>query len=176
MTGRRFKAIAALLIGAMLATASGCTHHYDPNPYPIQSDRIPPFDVRGTVDVLNNQPETEAVHIGSVGAHKWMGSLRNFTETVVFSLRMELANRKVRVGADSEKTLKLAVTKVALESGMWMARGLVYLTVETGEGFQKEFIGINSTPAGQFRAWDGAIALAVIDILNDKEILNYLKK
>jgi len=49
------------------------------------------------------------------------------------------------------------------------------ITVELGSGVKKELKVRNSSPATVETAYNGAVALAVIEIMNNQEIMSYLK-
>lgn len=153
----------------------GCTHHYNPSVYPLDPERIPALSIEPAVDVVNNQPMQEDVLVGEQGAHKWKGNLNAWTDVAVRTVVHFLKHRNVAVQEGAPRVLKLAVTKAELRPDLFRVWGVVHLMVETGSGMKKVFIGRNATPGSFQRAYDGAIALAVIDLLKDGETVRYLQ-
>jgi hypothetical protein len=89
--------------------------------------------------------------------------------------KSELGKRDVTITEDAQKELKLTVTKANVYWGFAAIRCIVYLKVETGDGYTREFEGNNPSPWTLYRACDGAITRAVAAMLNDDMILNYIK-
>jgi hypothetical protein len=83
--------------------------------------------------------------------------------------------RKITVTGDAEKELKLSVTHANGYQGFAALRCIITLRVETGEGYTKEFEGNNTSPWTLYRACDGAVTKAIEAMLNDEEILKYIK-
>ena len=91
-------------------------------------------------------------------------------------LKTELKKNDITVSEDAPKVLKLTVTKVYMFCGTWNARCILYLRVETGDGYTKEFEGNNSSPEGYKGAGPLAVTKAVAAMLNNDKILGYLRK
>jgi hypothetical protein len=154
--------------------SSGCTYRYTAQHYPLEPERIPYFAVTDTVSVINDQSSDEDLIFKTAGPHKWVCSLRQLTDVASEGVRKEFRIRDTPVGEDGQKVLRLAVTGAQIEEGMWKIRGIVDLDVETGTGLKKRLIGNNSTPGNLNRALNGAIALAIIELFKDEDIMSYL--
>ena len=92
-----------------------------------------------------------------------------------WTLRNRIFEERMQALENAQKELKLTVTQARLYWGFSAIRCIVYLKVETGDGYSNEFEGNNASPATLYRACDGAITRAVAAMLNDDMILNYIK-
>jgi hypothetical protein len=136
---------------------------------------VPDFTSDNAIAVINAHKTGKMALIGSQGVHKWMGDMQLWTDTAVGVLENELQIRKINVTGEASKTLKLAITHANTYPGFASIRCVLSLRVETGEGYSKEFEGNNSSPWTLYRACDGAVTRAVEAMLNDEEILRYIK-
>jgi hypothetical protein len=167
-----------LLTGALLV--SGCTikHEYTWTKYELSQERIAAANVLGqgtTVSITNEQPDTESRVLGYLGAHQYLGSLHQLTEATVTQLSQELEARKVAVTNNATKTLKIKVENTKFTLGSWMMRLEMSVHVEAGNGYVRQIEISNRTPSTVPRAVDGAVALAVTEILKDPDIIAYLQ-
>ena len=168
-----------LYLGLFLtALASGCAHDYVWKEYRIEPERIslgtlPP----GTaVTLVNDQPDTEIRKLGSLGWHHWDASLSQLTDVVITQLSQELANRGAVIREGADKTLKIAVLDGKYTEGMWIMRTEMLVRYETGDGYMQKAEVANRTPEGGVAyGYNSAIAVVVINILNDPAIAGYLK-
>jgi len=163
------------VITVQLIVFLGCTHYYVPQQYPLKLEMIPEFKGNQPISVKNTHTSNNIVLLGSQGGHKWMGDLQKWTDTAVGLFKSELGKRDVIITEDAQKELKLTVTKANIYWGFAAIRCIVYLKVETGDGYTREFEGNNPSPWTLYRACDGAITRAVAAMLNDDMILNYIK-
>jgi len=127
------------------------------------------------VSIINAQ--TQEKFKARVGEDTYIkGDLREWTDAAVEVLKTELRKNDIAVSEAAPKVLKLAITKVYMFWGRWSVRCVLYLKVETGDGYAKEFEGNNSSPEGFRGASPLAVTKAVVAMLNDDRILGYLKK
>ncbi|MGA1840654.1 MAG: hypothetical protein ACMUIU_08515 [bacterium] len=164
------------IIFFLLVVFCGCTHHYVPREYPINPAMVPELNVSQPIRLINVQPDNKETLLGKYMGHKWMGNLTEWTDVAVSLLRTELQKRDINVTEDASKELKLNITKAELIWGAWAIRCILNLRVETGDGYTVDLEGNNASPATLYRAIDGAVTKAVTAMLNDDNILNYLKK
>jgi len=170
-----------LLVGLLLtAFASGCRfdHDYTWQEYSIDPERVTLGDLpAGTaVDIVNGQADDESFDMGKVGAHHYHGSLSQLTDAVIEHLKLELGHRDVEVRAGAAKTLEVTVLNSESKTGMWMLRADMNVQAKTGDGYVLEVPISNRTPTTVPQAYNGAVALAVIRILNDSAIAEYLSQ
>jgi len=171
----RFNTFRFFMIFIFLLFSFGCTHYYVPKQHPVAPGLVPDFTGNNAIAVINAHETGKMTLIGSQMAHKWMGDMRLWTDTAVGVLQNELQIRRIKVTGDASKELKLAVTHANVYWGFASIRCIITLEVDTGEGYHKTFEGNNSSPWTLYRACDGAVTRAVEAMLNDEEILRYLK-
>ena len=136
---------------------------------------VPEFKIKEQVSIINAQTSTKEVLIGSQGIHKWLGNLQKWTDVASGLLKTELEKRGATVNEGSPKVLKLAITRVNLFWGFSAIRCILYLRVETEDGYIKEYEGNNASPWTLYRACDGAVTKAVAAVLNDEKIFRYIR-
>ena len=179
----------ALLIGVLLLLA-GCAGpgrgFYEPNPDTVPLGPIIEFFANKDIDLINGQVSAENVLVVPRGPYprgpygdKLVANPRAWTDTVITILQKELNDRLTRVVKGADKKLILSVESVS--AGKWYARGyepwqcVVYLKVETGDGYIKTFIG-DVRSRNVFRAADAALIRAVAEVLKDYDIWKYRKE
>ena len=170
-----FNTVKILIIFTLLFFPFGCTHYYVPKQHPVAPGLVPDFSSNEPVAVSNGHKTGKMSLIGTQGAHKWMGDVQLWTDTAVGVLKNELQIRSISVTGDASKELTLTVTHANIYWGFASIRCIVTLEVETGEGYHKTFEGNNTSPWTLYRACDGSVTRAVEAMLNDEEILKYLK-
>jgi len=89
-------------------------------------------------------------------------------------LKVELEKRGTKITKGAPKELRVSISRVNLFWGAWAIRCILYLSVETGDGYSKEYEGNNTSPWTLYRACDGAVTKAVAALLNDGKIRSYL--
>jgi hypothetical protein len=93
---------------------------------------------------------------------------------IVEQLSRELKERGLTVKDGAEKSLEIAVDDSHFERGMWNVAVTIEFTVAFGIGKVKHYSIRNSSPSTVGHTYDGAVALAVIEILDDSEVLAYV--
>lgn len=162
----------------LLLVFSGCSHQYvaSADRFPLTSEKIVGLVSSGPVRIANGQSDDGDQLLVSNGGHKFYGSYRQMTDTAIQMCRVGFEQQGIEVNDSAAKTLKLAVTGVEHIPAMWIFRSVVTLQVETKDGLQMEFKGDNSTGGGIDRGLDGAVFRAVLSMLNDQHIRNYLSE
>ena len=137
---------------------------------------VPEFSGSTPIKVQNNQEKTEEILLGTNMGHKFKGNLREFSDIAIATLKPELEKRGIPITADAEKFLKISVIKMHFESrfsGFWCD---AEISAETGEGYTAIVDGHDSNAWILFPCIHGAVNHAVIAILNDDAVLEYLKQ
>ena len=170
--------IVLVTISGMFIVGCGTVNrNYEWTEYMFEDNRInnpDEFISEGSVSIINSQIEDEPVVIASLGAGRWYASYKHLTANIVEQLTKELKKRKITVSPDSSKTLQIKVVGTDFEVGMWKWRGTMNVQIRTGNDYTKDILASNSTPGGVDEAFSGAVAIAVIEILNNPEIRKYL--
>ena len=165
------------LVIIVAAIFSGCaTHPIVAKRYPVDQKMIPDFTSNNAIALDNTQNDQNKILVGTNMGHKFKGDLHQFTEIAIETLEGELKNKNITVEPGAGKNMKISVSKVHFESrwsGFWCES---FIQVETGDGYKAEIDGHDSN------AWilppciNGSLNHAVVAILNDDKIIEYLNR
>lgn len=170
-----------LMAGLMLLAMSfGCAMSHTPNAEPISAGVVPPIQGKGTIVIVNNQTDKSVRDFGRAGYGRLQGDLNTWTESAVKLVGSELQKAGLQVQADGGKSLKISVIDVKLGvSGIdfvaALAKGNVRIKVETGDGYSKEYDGEKNALAPP-NACEKALTEAIVNMLKDERIVEYLRK
>jgi len=149
--------------------------YYNPKQIPIKPGLIPDsaFRYNQKVRLVNVQSQTENIVLGKK-THKWMGNLQLWTNTATGLLKAELEKKGVTVNDEAPVMLFLSIKRANIFWGFHKVGCRINLMVETGDGYKKHF-GITNLTKSLYGSCDGAITMAVTDVLHDENILEYLR-
>ena len=166
-----------LIVGllAFISIFSGCTHYYVPQQYPVRPDDVMALSGGGNLNILNGYESPQEILIGVQGAHKWMGDMQKWTETARGLLKSELEKKDFIISENADRTLRLSVARANIYWGFASIRCILYLKVETGDGYVSEYEGNNASGWTLYRACDGAVTKAVTALMKDSQIIAYLE-
>ncbi len=173
-----FSLLVVLAAGIFLA---GCamTLHYVPSIHPVDPALVPDLKGDEAVCVVNISTATGETVLGisneGSGQTCIMGDLHKWTNTAAALLMLELQKRGfiIRDCGEDTKAVKLAIKSVHIEMDVG-SRCYVTLYLETGDGYNRNYVSYNAFPTAD-RASDGAVIRAIIAVLNDKKIIDYLQ-
>lgn len=165
----------------LMAVVSGCSinHNYKWKEYEIDQERISApnrLNAKAAVSIINAQPNDAKRILGSITVHRYHGSLQQLTDGIVTQFAQQLERRGVKIGKQAAKKIEIKVVDANLVRGAWRIRADMNVSVKTADGYSRIIKIENGTPATVDRAYNGALALAVIEILNDSKIIEYLNK
>lgn len=170
------------LVGLMLliAMSSGCAVFHVPKPDPIAAGAIPQIQGKGTIALVNGQPDKTVQTLGRAGLANLKGDLHSWTEAAVNVLGAEVEKAGLKIQAGGAKSIKVTVLEVKLGvSGVdfvaSIAKGSVRIRVETGDGYVKEYVGEKNNLHPP-TACDKALTEAVLQVLKDTRIVAYLSQ
>lgn len=163
----------------LMVVGAGCTirHDYVWSDYTVPADQISAqakFTDGQKINVIEGKSSESKTLLGRIGVHEYYGTPQSLTHGIVDELTRELQKRRLDVNAAADKSLEVAVSRVYFEQGMWRGAATIEFTVKFGNGKSKPFTVRNSTPGTVPRAYDGAVALAVVQIINDPEVRDYV--
>ena len=167
--------IKIIILIFILSVFSSCTHHYVPNQHPVKPGMAPDFSSNKSIRILNAYDASDVKLFYAAGFHKYMGDMQLWTDTAVNVLRNELEIRNLPVSDSAAKFIKLKITHASAYQGFATIRCIVNMEVETSDGQKRTFEGNNTSPWTIYRACDGAVTLAITAMLNDNEVLRFLK-
>jgi hypothetical protein len=172
----RWRALALVLVAALPGGGCSINYYYTPGVYEIAEGRVSPMQTVGVVDVVSVQEadEDRSFVFWQQGAAVWHTDRAQVAEALAAQLETEIVRQGGRVGSEARHRMGLAVPHVGMVTGAWRSRGdlTVYVTLdgETPRTFDIE----NKSPGNIWRTMNGAIAIAVIEILNDPGIRDWL--
>ncbi len=170
-----------VFILVFLLVLTGCTikHDYTWMEYPITSDRVPSQNsiTEGReIRIIKGKSDNSKIFLGRVGAHHYYGSEQSLTDGIADQLAKELQKKNLVINNTSEKSLEIEVNYSNFEQGTWKIAVTLEFTVKFGNGKTKSYTVRNSSPTSVDRTYNGAVALAVIEIINDQEVLTYINE
>jgi len=166
----RMVTLIAIIIGF-----AGCTHRISVEQYPMKEGMVTSFLGEQPVNVINAKDSADEELLGKLGVHTYLGNLQEWTDTAVKVLETELNDRNIVTTIEAEKKIKLAITKGEVFAHFSTLQCKLDLNVETDDGNTMVFTGDNHSPWTLSRACGGAVVRAVAAMLNNPNILYYLK-
>jgi hypothetical protein len=172
-----FKACRGAGLFILIMALCGCAtsgRFYVPKPIPIKPGTVlkPDYKIVCSVSIINNQTNSQWVHIGDY-THTWSANLLMWTDTAVELLTDELVKRGVIISERSPKTLKLSITRAKLFWGFDAIGCTLNLNVITGDGY---VVNIEETSSAKdlYESCDTAVSNAVAQMFQDRGIQDYL--
>lgn len=174
------KLITTITFLSIFLLINGCSikHDYAWQPYLITPERISPeasFIEGQEIRIIKGKSNNSKIFLGSVGPHEYYGSEQSLTDGIVDQLSREMRKKGLAIKSTGEKSLEITVNRSEFERGMWKIASTIEYTVKFGNGKAKSYTTRNSSPMTVDQTYNGAVALAVIEIINDPEVLNYIK-
>ena len=157
-----------------IVLTSGCTHMYTPKTSKFDMDKIPQFTTRKSVALINGQSDKQQVLFARNAGHKFNANFNEWTDVAIKITARELAKRGGIVG-DTGKSMTLSVQSAKVTTGGWGFRGYSELHVKTGSGYEQTYKA-EAPSSILYNAADGALARAVVSMLSDKNIVDYLSE
>ncbi len=170
--------IKVFIIFLSIVVLSGC------HIYTMRTNTTPPnmdgvytgkLDITKTVTLVNTLTDVGDEEIGVWTGWKVLGNYYKFTESAIGATKSLLERENVKVTNNGEKNIALTVHDVKSSQGK-VFTVLTSLRVKTGDGLVKEYSvsknhgnGYGTTPIIEKN-----IAECVRQMLNDKDIVNYL--
>jgi hypothetical protein len=160
---------------ASILLLTGCTHFYLPKEVTFDMEKISNYSVQGNLNLVNAQDNLEQVLVIKTSGHQIFTNLSECTDTAIAIVTRELSNRGAKISTDGGKSLTLSVESISVTTGGWGFRGYADIQATTGDGYQRKYHG--EVPSSLlYNAVDGALARAIIAMLNDETVMFYLSK
>ncbi len=163
-----------------LFVSTGCAikHNYSWSEYPISADRITQNNyVEGQeIKLIKGKSDDSNKVLGSVGMHKYYGNHQLLTDAIVTQLTEELHKKQLKISDMGKKSLEVIVTRTDFRQGAWKIAATIDFTVEFGNGRRRMYTVKSTSPLTVNRVFNGAVCWAVIEILNDSEVLAYFNE
>lgn len=155
-----------LVIAAL--SVSACASNYVAEEYPLENERIASFAVKGNVTVSNQYTASKPITVGPLDA-----DLKQITQVFADQLGKEIEENGNKTGGGN-KSIAVKVTDAGYANRFVYQEGRINVELELGNGELIKFEKRNGSPAGFYRAMNGAIAQTVIEALEHDKVKAYL--
>ncbi len=168
------------ILTAIILLLSGCgvkRHDYIWHEYFISANRVQSRITNESgkpLKVIGETADRSEKFLGEVGPNKYFGNDQALTDGLAEQLTSELQKRGVKITDTADKTIEVRVDRTEFERGMWKLAATLEFTVKLGGEKVLQYTVRNSSPTTVDNTYDGAIALAVIKILNDPSVAAYI--
>ncbi len=175
-------------IFVLLFVLSGCAikqieHDYTWSEYQIYSDqvRLQNSITKGReVRIIQGKSDNSKIFLGSIYVghqqHRYYGSLQSLTDGIADQLAKELQNRNLIINNTSEKSLEITVIRSNFDDGMLTMGATLDFTVKFGNGIIKSYTVRKSSFGTVPQTYNGAVSLAIIEIMNDRAVQTYINE
>jgi len=159
--------------------AGATTHEYVWSEYPIDPDRVSSYIIFHEGQELwisAGKSGSARILLAAIGANEYFGTRQMLADAIVAQLTREMENKRIRMVKTAGKSFEITVNRTDYEMGLVKFTATIEFTVRFGNGTMKSYVVSNSTPGTVARAYNGAVALAVIRIMNDADVFGYINK
>lgn len=167
-----------------LLILAGCTikHNYVWDEFSIAPERISSLDsfTEGQeLRIIKGKSDDSRILLGfyrQLDMHQFYGSLQSLTDGIATQLAREMRKKQLDIRNTAEKSLEITVDRVHFEPGTFAIAANIDFTVKFGNGKTKSYTVRNSSVKTLDQIYNGAVALAVIEIINDPEVRAYVNE
>jgi hypothetical protein len=164
-----------LFIVANLIMLGGCAYHYTPS----ASRRFEPiteFSSHNSVALLNGQPSTQEVRIGSAGFYPVYANYNAWTNTAIEIASRELGSRGLTIVPAAARTITLSVENASYTTGMVELKCEITMKATTSDGYSTVYVGENASIMAGYapHIMDGAMMRVVHEMLNHPRVVAFL--
>jgi hypothetical protein len=169
------RATGRLVVALLVGVLAGCTTTIVSNPdtFDVPADAAKHLHAGGSIALNNAYPLELPKQIWTDGSSRWMGDLKQYTDTAITMLGKELKKKSIAVDPKAAKTVVLRVHGVRASHG-WTIGAVLTLEAQYGDGTKSTITTKNNSPADAWRAVDGALMFAVSGLLSDDKFLAYV--
>ncbi len=167
------------MIFMLFLVLCGCTvkHDYVWNEYSIRSERLVSknsFTEGQEIRIIKGKSDDSNKLFAKIAHHHYYGSDQFLTDGIADQLAKEMAKMRLTIKNQAEKSLEITVNSSNFKQGGFSSAVTLGLMIKFGNGKAKSYTVRNSSPGPLYRIYNGAVALAVIEIINDPEVLTYI--
>jgi len=165
------KAKLLVVVGALAIQGCG-TMAYTPTEWSIKQGVIPPFNVAGSVSVVNAQPSTEEAIVYSYGGTKLASNYNAITAMMAAQVEGEIRKNGTARGGEAKKIeLKVTYLRSTYIAMFWKSTMTYEARLGNGEVLTKTV----KHGSGDLRQdLNGCVAEGVIHLLKDQKVIEYL--
>ena len=174
-----FKISSLFYISVLMILLVGCSQHI-PKPDTIEFAGLQKTNDQISINLINDQNNTDEILIGRYGVGTLRGDLHSWTDSAVKLLKETFEKKGITVSDETPKFLKIKVTEAKVDTAgvpfvASLARCKILLSVETGDGYFHTYEATNKALNPPW-ASDKAMASVVSALLKDQVILKYLEE
>jgi hypothetical protein len=168
-----------LSISALMVFMIGCAVNYVPKPVGVNLAKLRNIDITLHVNIINAQTNSDKFIVGRYMGEILVGDLQTLTGSAVELVKEVFEEERSTISESSSIILKLTVTDAKMRARDFFVSGRalckISLKVETGDGYSRTYRVIDSGRHGLW-ACDNTMTKVVSSLLQDKAIIDYLKK
>ena len=178
----KMKITSGIFITLCIIALAGCgisESYYTWNEYGITNDKWTPRDYfkdGQKIRLIEGEADNSETLFLSIGRARFYGNMQILTHGLVEHLALELRKKNMEVSDTAEKTMEIIVDSSNYEKETFKFVVILNYTVKFGNDKQKSFTIRNSSYGNIYRTYNGAVALAVIQIIKDPEVKQYLNE
>ena len=128
----------------------------------------------GVVRIENTLPIGGEYYLGEPAVYRYYVDLKQVTDVTVSFLAEELSKKGFSVRGDASKSITLNVTEIDLAYMYPSFNCIIEMEYTASDEFNKTISAYHSSNR-YARACNGAITRGVVDLLNDEELIDFLK-
>jgi len=157
----------------LLLAVGACTSNIESRP--TSFDIREGSKLRGSqrIALQNTYQAPAVVTIMRQGQTRWEADLKSLTDTAVSMLGRHMGKEGIAVDSAAAKTIALRVSDVTAMVAPFANRASLTLEARLGNGATRS-ARIHNTSADAQRAVDGAVVLALTELLKDEQFLAYV--
>jgi hypothetical protein len=175
------KVVMLCVCAVVLSGLSGCVSlktviRAKPGVVDLADDAVQKLNISQPVAILNSSNKSGDIQIGEWDVY---GNLHELTETAIQISKNSLSRQGIKISDSAGKVLKMRVDNARSEMGaLFGFKAIIRLSVKTGNGLEKTYTGEEShnNGYGTTSALEKSLGQCVQQMLNDKDIINYLEK
>jgi len=167
----------ALLLAFVALQACGPIR-YVPEESAIAAGNISKFDIRGTLEIANAQPDLQdkILYRSPTSSLKWVANYNLVTEKLIEQLKKEV-HREMTPGATVQvKKISVRIDDLHVENKVAFYVGKLTLTVFLDDGSTIIKTSGHGSPGNIWHVLNRTIAVGVVDLLNDQKFRSYLTR
>ena len=166
----RFSIYFILLFGLL-----GCIPNYtNTQPRYMSDNELVELDIKNPVAIKNTNTSKDKIRWCTDFGNSYYGNLFDYTESAIGIVKNVFERQGVIIDDASDKTLELSVDTAKCSLGSVTTT----LHVKTGSGIEKKYEGRRTGLISGYqytRALESTMVKSVQQMLNDKEIIEYLQ-
>jgi len=166
-----------LLLLAPALFLNACAHRWSPgNAPPIPMETVPQFSEKLSVELVNDQPDTEWKLFAGVGGHTHYANYNEWTQFFVNYWSEELTKRGAEVSPESKNKILVKLDHFQFFQGFAKVRTNFSITLTNPDGsWKKEYEETDTSGWSMGRAFGSLIHHSVMKLMMDPDVLDRMK-